>query len=386
MSNKQINSNEDTWNLSVLGKITLISIILQAIVITILEAFVIYFHVNFVSQYKLNPIGEGISEADLIYHAIFGISLFFQVLLVIDALRHRNSVQIVALVIFNLLSLAYAGIQLFQHQILEVLVTLNATYSPTNPIFSQDDMDAPKYYYELMMIPLEHTIFGLICVFSVYLAFMSYMLTKEFGWKNYKIYTANPQVRNALLILTILQTLIKMDVFFIGSYALQLIPSQKIGYYSSVIEIALVFFFGTFMLLMAWFSVSMEMKYLLLSVINLYSVSLIYWAFRFITINLPTQSGFDPYEFTRRFLTFFLVVTFVLVLITVHYSIICFRNMMRGIYIFAVYGRPENEAAGGSPSSDTDNLESSKHISKKENAIRQHQILIRQQHDNAVLV
>ncbi|RIB13270.1 hypothetical protein C2G38_1975237, partial [Gigaspora rosea] len=365
---------------------TLISIILQAIVITILEAFVIYFHVNFVSQYKLNPIGEGTSEANLIYHAIFVISLFFQVLLVIDALRHRNSVQIVALVIFNLLSLAYAGIQVFQHQILEAIVTLNATYAPTNPIFSQDDMDAPKDYYEMKMMPLEHTIIGLICVFSAYLAFMSYMLTKEFGWKNYKIYTANPQVRNALLNLTILQTLIKMDVFFIGSYALQLIPSQKIGYYSSIIEIVLVFFFGTFMLLMAWFSVSMEMKYLLLSVITLYSVSLIYWAFRLITINLPTQSGFDPYEFTRRFLTFFLAVTFVLVLITVHYSIVCFRNMMRGIYIFAVYGRPENEAAGGSPSSDTDDLESSKHISKKENAIRQHQILIRQQDDNAVLV
>ncbi|CAG8509625.1 4462_t:CDS:2, partial [Gigaspora rosea] len=115
------------------------------------------------------------------------------------------------------LLLAYAGIQLFQHQILEDVGTLNATYTPTNPIFSQDDRDAPKNYYEARMRPLEHTIVGLICVFSVYLAFMSYMLTKEFGWKNYKIYTANPQVRNALSSLTILQTLIKMDVFFIGS-------------------------------------------------------------------------------------------------------------------------------------------------------------------------
>ncbi|KAF0541032.1 conserved fungal protein [Gigaspora margarita] len=131
------------WNLSVLGKITLISIILQAIVITILEVFVICFHVNFVSQYKLNPIGEGISEADLIYHAIFVISLFFQVLLVIDALWHRNSIQIIA---NNLLSLAYAGIQLFQHLMLEGAGILNATYAPTNPIFSKDDSDAPKDY------------------------------------------------------------------------------------------------------------------------------------------------------------------------------------------------------------------------------------------------
>ncbi|KAF0541031.1 conserved fungal protein [Gigaspora margarita] len=173
------------------------------------------------------------------------------------------------------------------------------------------------------------------------------MLTKEFGWKIYKIYTADPQVRKALSNLMILQALIKIDVFFIGSR---------------------------------------EMKYLLLSVINLSSVSLIYWAFRLITINLPTKSGFDPYEHTRGFLTFFLVTIFVLILITVFYSIICFRNMMRGFYIFAVYGRSENEVAGGSPSSSIDNLEPSKHITKKENAIRQHQILRRQQDDNAVLV
>ncbi|RIB13271.1 hypothetical protein C2G38_1975230 [Gigaspora rosea] len=379
MSNKQTNSNND---ISILGKITLISIILQAIVITILEAFVIYFHVKFLSQYKLNPIGEGIFETDLIYHAIFIFSLFFQVILVTDALWHRNSIQIVAL---NLLSLAYAGIQLFQHLMLEDAGTINATYAPTDPIFPKDDSDAPKEYYEAKMRPLEQAIIVLICIFSVYLAFMSYLLTKEFGWKIYKIYSADPQVRKALSNLTILQALIKIDVFFIGSYVLQLIPSQKLGYYSSVLEISLVFVSGTVTLLMAWFSVSREMKYLLLSVINLSSVSLIYWGYRLITINLP-RSGFDPYQFTRGFLTFFLVTIFVLVLITVYYSIICFRNMMRGVYIFAVYGQSENEAAGGSPSSSIDNLEPSKHITKKENAIRQHKVLIRQQDDNAVLV
>ncbi|CAG8852383.1 6105_t:CDS:2, partial [Gigaspora margarita] len=254
-------------------------------------------------------------------------------LLVIDALWHRNSIQIVAT---NLLSLAYAGIQLFQHIMLEGAGILNATYAPTNPIFSKDDSDAPKDYYEARMRPLESAIIGLISVFSVYLAFISYMLTKEFGWKIYKIYTADPQVRKALSNLMILQALIKIDVFFIGSFVLQLIPSQKLGYYSSVIEIALV-------------------------------------------------SVFDPYEHTRGFLTFFLVTIFVLVLITVFYSIICFRNMMRGFYIFAVYGQSEKEAVGGSPSSSIDNLEPSKHITKKENAIRQHQILRRQQDDNAVL-
>ncbi|KAF0541035.1 conserved fungal protein [Gigaspora margarita] len=299
MSNKQTNSNKDTWNLSVLGKIALISIILQTIIITILEGFVIYFHVKYLSQYKLSPIGEGLFQTDLINHAVFITSLFFQVLLVTDALWRRNSIQIVAL---NILSLAYAAIQLFQHIMLEDTGTIDATYAPTEPIFSKDDSDAPKEYYEARMRPLENAIIGLIVIFSVYLAFISYLLTKEFGWKIYKIYSADPQVRKALTNLTILHALIKIDIFFIGSYVLQLIPSQKLGYYASVTEITLVCVSGTVILLMAWFSVVREMKYLLLSVINLSSVSLIYWTFRLITVNLPRKPGFGIYLFIFSFI------------------------------------------------------------------------------------
>ncbi|CAG8747039.1 1487_t:CDS:2, partial [Racocetra fulgida] len=65
---------------------------------------------------------------------------------------------------------------------------------------------------------------------------MSYLLSKEFGWENYKTYSADIRIRDAYWNLIILQTLLKMDIFFIGSYALQLIPSQRIGYYSNMSE------------------------------------------------------------------------------------------------------------------------------------------------------
>ncbi|CAG8526266.1 21196_t:CDS:2 [Dentiscutata erythropus] len=319
--------------LSLIGKFTFISIILQAIFITVLESFVVYFHVSFVKQYQLSRQGDGISEADLIYHAM-----------------QRNTVQLIALVAFNFLSLIYAGIQLYQHQILEDEGTVNATYTPDTSLFPLNDRDAPKRYYEARMRPIEHAILGIISVFSVYLAFMSYRLSKEFGWENYKTYSADILVRNTYLYLTILQTLIKLDVFFIGSYALQLIPSQKI--------------------------VTMEMKYLLLSVINIYSLSLIYWVYRLVTVNVITSTdGTDPYEFTRRFLSFFLATTFALVAITVFYSVICFRNMMRGIYVLTVFGRSENEE-GRSPYLDIGNLEppSPKIMSKRQSAIQQQRL------------
>ncbi|CAG8763690.1 2030_t:CDS:2, partial [Cetraspora pellucida] len=228
------------FKLSIIGKITLISFILQAIILSTLEAFVVYFHLNFVKQYKLSDQAA-------------------------EALWHRNTVQIIGLVIFNFLSLTYAGIQLYQHEILEDEGTERADYTPDS-FFPISDRNAPKSYYEARMRPIEHTIIGLISGFSLYFPFLSYLLAKEFGWENYKTYSADIQLRDTHMSLTILQTLIKMDLFFIGSYALQLLPSRTIGYASyfwSITEVILVFFSGAVMLVMAWFSVTMEKKYLL---------------------------------------------------------------------------------------------------------------------------
>ena len=74
-------------------------------------------------------------------------------------------------------------------------------------------------------------------------------------------------------------------------------------------------------------------------------LSLVYMIYRIININLPHPSDpkQDPYLFTRRLLSFFLATTICLVIATVYYALVCFRNMMRGIYIFSVYGLPGRE-------------------------------------------
>src|SRR5439155_7732492 len=122
--------------------------------------------------------------------------------------------------------------------------------------------------------------------------------------------------------------------------AIQLIPSQTIGYHNTITETVLIFLVGTIMLLMAWYSITRESKYILLCVINILTLSVVYMVFRLISINVPQKGVEDPYEFTRRLLTFFLATTIVLVLATIYYAIVCFRNLMHGIYILTVYGLP----------------------------------------------
>ncbi|RHZ88528.1 hypothetical protein Glove_22g26 [Diversispora epigaea] len=369
-------ANAETNKLSITGKITLTSVVLQAIVVTVLECLVIYYHVTCVSLFKLNEQGQGISEADLIYHAIFILALFFQIVLAVDSIMNNNTIQLISLVIFNLLSLVYAGIQLYQHRILEDIGLNNAEFK-----FSDvDDYPTAAYaieYFRSKMRPLEYVIIGIVAGFSVYLALVSFKLSIEFGWKNYRTYSADLRIRKAYILLSILQTLIKVDVFFVGAYAIQLIPSQKIGYSSSIAETVLIFVCGTLLLLMAWFSVSHELKFVLIIVINCLVFSLIYFVWKLIKVNMKPKEGVDPYVFTRKFLTFFLSVTTLLIITTIIYASLCFRNMIRNIYVFTLFGAAGME--GGEEEEDISNDRRQSALvrifeSKKDSANRQSMI------------
>ncbi|CAG8752614.1 4335_t:CDS:1, partial [Ambispora leptoticha] len=242
-----------------------------------------------------------------------------------------------ALVVFNLLSLAYAGIQLYQHKILEDEGLNQASWTPLHPGEFANPDDA-KRYFEMRLRPFEYIIIGLVTIYFNIFTFLSYKLMVEFGWENYKKYSADVKIRNAYVALTILQTLIKMDVFFVLSYAVQLIPSQRIGYSDSMFETILICALGPLMLLLAWWAVTKEQKYGVLIVINLLCLCEGYLLYRLVRVNMKRDPDDDPYLYTRRFLTFFLTTTFVLVAITIVYAIICFRNMIRGTYVLTVFG------------------------------------------------
>jgi hypothetical protein len=270
-----------------------------------------------------------------------------------------------ALIVFNILSLAYAGVQIYQHIILEEEGTIGAEFKPDDEFQTPD---AAKDYFVKRMRPIEYIIASLVLTFSIYLGLLSYKLTKEFGWENYKTYTADLQVRKAFVSLTILQTLVKLDIFFIISYAIQLVPSKLIGYPHSIVETVLVFVIGFLLSSMAWYSVDKEMKYILLIVINLCCISIAYIVYRLIGINTPVPADkIDPYQFTRRLLSFTLSVTFVLVCATIYYGIICFRNMTRGIYIYTVYGIPGSK---DNHNISSDEIKKSRRASKKAELVR----------------
>ncbi|RCH98438.1 hypothetical protein CU097_015037 [Rhizopus azygosporus] len=310
----------------------------EAIVISILEGMVIMNHLGLVQNCSATIVEEGVSESDLIYHALFIISQVFQVVLCVDALYQRNTAQLCALILFGLLVVGkYAGIQLKQHVILENAVCGDEKYwKPVESRWSSghQGMETAKDYYESIMRPIEYTIIALIPAFFIVLVFFGWRLRKQFAWDNYRNFSADMRIRNALITTSILLTLLKLDFFFIFSFAAQLIPSVRLGYSETITETVIVFVLGAALLSLAIAAVYHENKYAMFLSILSGVGSVGYFIYRLYLIAMPRINEYDPYLHTRQFLIFTTVIAMVLLLLTIAVATKALFNLHRGVFVF----------------------------------------------------
>ncbi|KAI8970208.1 hypothetical protein BDF20DRAFT_889890 [Mycotypha africana] len=334
----------------------------EAFIISILEGMVIMHHLGLVQNCNPDSAGIGVSESDLIYHSLFIIAHIFQVILCVDALYQRNTAQLCALITFGLLVVGYAIIQLQQHVILENAVCGNEAF--WHPVDSrwQDSlfgMDSAKDFYRSIMRPIEYTIIALIPACFLALAYFGWRLRKQFAWDNYRNFSADTRVRSALIQMSLLLTLLKLDFFFVFGFAAQLIPSKLLGYNDSITETVLVFVFGSIGLSLALIAVYQENLYAMGAFICGGCLSVIYFIYRIVIIARPRINGYDPYLHTRQFLIFTTVIAAVLILITITVAFKCLINIRKGVYLFqgnSIYKRRQVNDKTDHEAIDTESL------------------------------
>ncbi|KAF4505431.1 hypothetical protein G6O67_007383 [Ophiocordyceps sinensis] len=260
------------------------------------------------SQYKTIPT----------FLTLFIFGFLYELVVVWDALRMKNTIQVIGVCIANLALLVYTAIQVDQIQMaIEVLgsdalkfgITPDELWSDVKPF--------------LVAIP------AVIALATVVMMFISWKLYQEFAWDILKNIGADYRMKKRFLHYQIYIALLKFDFFFFLGFIIQfvVIVAQK-----SDPEFALTIAtipITICILLAAAFFTRRENMPGMVAVIVLYLGGLTYFTFKLVRIYQPDYQ--KSYLAVRKSLTAFAVITILLILLTIINAIICMRNFDKGL-------------------------------------------------------
>ncbi|KAH6566016.1 hypothetical protein BASA50_005267 [Batrachochytrium salamandrivorans] len=105
--------------------------LVQAVVITVLESFLIY-KVTWHLDLAFSQATSGYAPFVVVYLSLFVLALWFQVYGALDAYYHRNSIQVIAVTLFNAVTVIYSISQIVQITTLKSCLVTYAAIFPNN--------------------------------------------------------------------------------------------------------------------------------------------------------------------------------------------------------------------------------------------------------------
>ncbi|KAH9458355.1 hypothetical protein MJO28_005426 [Puccinia striiformis f. sp. tritici] len=292
------------------GKSFLIITILESCIDIILEAIVIA-RLNLIHSLKISLDDITATRTPLVvYLGIFILAHLFQLYFALDALRHKNTIQLIGLCCFNFAFLVYAIIQVPEIREIELAKGIDSNSSTPAVI--------------LLIIPA--------CIGTCQVAFvyLTWHLFKEFGWQIYKQIGADRKIKRVYLWYQIFMCLLKFDYFFFMAFTVQLVllvpsvsPLERV---LTVIALPATLL----LLVVGYYGVRKEIK----SVILLFMIGLLSGSSYFIYKLYRIWEGrhdANSYENVFKSLTVFSVSCLTMTLMSFTSAIICLFNFGKGL-------------------------------------------------------
>ncbi|KAG0212853.1 hypothetical protein BGX33_003331 [Mortierella sp. NVP41] len=278
---------------------TLFIVTLETVATLVLEALVLREHVMSIKQ---EPHDNALSTPKTIYPVVYMFAIVSLFTLCVDAMYHRNQIQVVAFTFFNILCCTYGVIQ--------------TLYDWTS--------DGVTTQLKAFNLAISVT----MGVSSIFLIFCAFKLARIF--EMHKAYE-------------ILITLLKFDVFFFVGFATQMftlvgtsdhtIIGRLAGrdVYRHHLLVGLSIPASVVLLVLAFYGVMRENKIVSLIVMACLAAAEPYFIYQLVYLHLPDNLA--KFMDSRKYLTFFISVTLVLVLITLFFMMYCYRNYGKGLLI-----------------------------------------------------
>ncbi|KAG0204493.1 hypothetical protein BGX28_003587 [Mortierella sp. GBA30] len=273
-----------------------------------------------------------------VYHVLFIVAQIFQLILLCDAMFNKNTIQIIAIVVFNSAMVAYAGVQVKQASEILVRTPGDSLVNTIRDLFEQPANPTPYH----ASLPYEIAVLSLMVVFAMGFAFIAYKLYKEFGWSIYKKIGADLAMRDMYKVYQIFIMILKFDMFFQLGFSAQFLSVVVLQYegpsvvkltedeMKNILIVHLILSTGASIILpfLAWWGLKRESKLSMSCFIAGGFATLVY---NIIKLNQVFDGKNDRFIGANKFLIFFLIVNLVLGMATIYLAWVCMKNFNNGL-------------------------------------------------------